>query len=98
MSDNATLVTTLSKFEAALAAADKKIRALEKKGEQDEKGGVEIILANIASVINIQNCMRELRRKNVSSIQRPGNGVHHGPRRSCKKIARTTRWNDRSRV
>ena len=39
MSDNATLVTTLSKFEAALAAADKKIRALEKKGGQDKKGG-----------------------------------------------------------
>ena len=37
--DDATMVTTLSKFEAALAAADKKIRALEKKGEQDKKGG-----------------------------------------------------------
>ena len=39
MSDDATMVTTLSKFEAALAAADKKIRALENKGEQDKKGG-----------------------------------------------------------
>ena len=33
------MVPTLSKFEAALAAADKKIRALEKKGEKDKKGG-----------------------------------------------------------
>ena len=39
MSDDATMVTTLSKFEASLAAADKKIRVLEKKGEQDKKGG-----------------------------------------------------------
>ena len=39
LSDNATMVTTLSKFEAALAAADKNIRELEKKGEQDKKGG-----------------------------------------------------------
>ena len=37
--DNATMVPTLSKFEAALAAADKKIRALEKKCGQDKKGG-----------------------------------------------------------
>ena len=29
----------MRKFEAALAASDKKIRALEKKGEQDKKGG-----------------------------------------------------------
>ena len=92
------MVTTLSKFEAELAAADKKIRALEKKGEQDKKGGGELILANIASVVNRQRRMRELRRKIVSSIQRPGNGVHHGPRRSRKKITWTTRWNDRSRV
>ena len=39
MSDDATIVTTLSKFEAALAAADKNIRELEKKGEQYNKGG-----------------------------------------------------------
>ena len=39
MLEDATMVTTLSKFEAALAAADNKIRALEKKGEQDKKGG-----------------------------------------------------------
>ena len=39
ISDEATMVTTLSKFEAALAAADKNIRALVKKGEQDKKGG-----------------------------------------------------------
>ena len=39
ISDDATMVTTLSKFEAVLDAADKKIRALEKKGEQDKKGG-----------------------------------------------------------
>ena len=39
MSDDAAMVKTLSKFEAALAAADKKIRAFEKKGEQDNKGG-----------------------------------------------------------
>ena len=39
MSYDATMVTTLSKLEAALAAEDKKIRALEKKGEQGKKGG-----------------------------------------------------------
>ena len=39
ISDDATMVTTLSKFEAALATAEKKIRALEKKGEQDKNGG-----------------------------------------------------------
>ena len=44
MSDDATIVTTLSKFEAALAAVDKNIRALEKKGEQNKKGGVDLIL------------------------------------------------------
>ena len=39
ISDKATMVTTLSEFEAALAAADNNIRALEKKDEQDKKGG-----------------------------------------------------------
>ena len=39
MSDDATMVTTLSKFEAALDTSDKKIRVLENKGEQDKKRG-----------------------------------------------------------